>query len=82
MTDKNIDGLGERLDEALRRLKESARQYSVGTKVKFEDRFGVVTVLNQGSTDPKGSTVTIRLDDGTVVERVSITTKALEFYHA
>jgi hypothetical protein len=88
MTDKNIDELAEldraleHLDEALRRLKDSARQYIVGTKIKYEGKFGVVTQLNQGSADPAGGTVDIRLDDGTVVAKVSVTTKALEFYHA
>ena len=82
MVDKNLNDLDERLNAALDQLKSVARQYYVGTKIKFDGKFGVVTGLSQGSADPDGRTVDIRLEDGSIVEGVSVTTKALEFYRA
>ncbi len=75
-----LDRIQQRMDDALGRLQDVAqgRVYNVGTKITFEDKFGVVTHLNQGSEDPVGSTVDIRLEDGTTVDSVSVTSVALQ----
>jgi hypothetical protein len=77
---EKVDTVLNRMDVALGRLQAVAqgRIYNVGTKITFEDKFGVVTHLNQGSADPTGSTVDIRLEDGTTVEAVSVTSVALQ----
>ena len=69
-----------RMNIALGRLQDVAqgRIYNVGTKITFEEKFGVVTHLNQGSEDPAGSTVDIRLEDGTTVDAVSVTSVTLQ----
>ncbi len=79
MSDK-LDRIQQRMDDALGRLQDVAqgRVYQVGTKITFEEKFGVVTHLNQGSEDPAGSTVSIRLEDGTTVDAVSVTSIALQ----
>ena len=79
MSDK-LDRIQQRMDAALGRLQDVAqgRVYQVGTKITFEEKFGVVTHLNQGSEDPTGSTVDIRLEDGTTVDAVSVTSIALQ----
>ncbi len=79
MSDK-LDRIQQRMDDALGRLQDVAqgRVYQVGTKITFEEKFGVVTLLNQGSEDPTGSTVNIRLEDGTTVDAVSVTSIALQ----
>ena len=79
---KKVDEVIERLDNALDRFKTEGqgRIYNVGTKVTYRGRFGIVTDLNQGSEDPTGSTLDLRLDDGTVVENVKVTSAALEFF--
>jgi hypothetical protein len=82
---KTADGVISRLEKALGSLaKESAqgRIYVVGTKVTYKDKFGVVTELNKGSKDPEGSTVDIRLADGTVVERVPVASSILRFFRS
>ncbi len=82
MTDEldTVSTVLNRMDVALGRLKAVAegRVYTVGTKVTFNEKFGVVTHLNQGSEDPTGSTVDIRLDDGTHVDAVAVTSIALQ----
>lgn len=77
---EKVDSVLYRMDAALGRLQDVAqgRIYNVGTKVTFKDKFGVVTHLNQGSEDPTGSTVDIRLEDGTTVDAVSVTSVALQ----
>lgn len=79
---KEINQILERLEKAAGRLKAVAqgRVYNVGTKVLFRGKFGVVTDLNQGSEDPAGSTIDIRLEDGTVHETVSVTSTSLELF--
>lgn len=79
---KEIEDILERLEKASDRLQAVAqgRVYNVGTKVLFRGKFGVVTDLNQGSEDPAGSTVDIRLEDGTVHEGVSVTSTGLELF--
>ncbi len=81
---EEVDRLLNRLGGALGRLKavSQGRVYNVGTKITYKGKFGVVTDLNQGSEDPAGSTVDIRLADGTQVENVSVTTVALELFKA
>ena len=71
-----------RVDEALGRLQAVAqgRVYIVGTKVKLDGKFGVVTNLKQGSEDPLASTVDVRLADGTVVDAVSVLSTTLELF--
>ncbi len=75
-----LDRIQKRMDDALGRLQDVAqgRVYIVGTKITFEEKFGVVTHLNQGAEDPFGSTVDIRLEDGTTVDAVSVTSVALQ----
>jgi hypothetical protein len=77
-----LDHTIKRLDNALGRLKDVAqgRVYIVGTKISYEGKFGVVTKLHQGSEDPAGSTVDIRLEDGTTVDAVSVTSIALQLF--
>lgn len=79
---KEVDEILERLEKASERLQAVAqgRVYNVGTKITYKGRFGVVTDLNQGSEDPTGSTVDIRLDDGTTHEKISVTSAALELF--
>jgi hypothetical protein len=82
MTDEleKVDAILARVDAALGRLKDVAqgRVYVTGTRVTFNGKFGVVTHLNTGSEDPIGSTVDIRLEDGTTVDSVSVTSVALQ----
>jgi hypothetical protein len=75
-----IDSVLNRMDVALGRLQDVAqgRIYNVGTKITYQGKFGIVTDLNQGSEDPTGSTVDIRLEDGTTVDAVSVTSAALQ----
>jgi len=79
MTDE-LDRIQQRMDVALGRLHDVAqgRVYQVGTKITFQEKFGVVTHLHQGAEDPTGSTVDIRLEDGTTVDSVSVTSIALQ----
>lgn len=79
MTDE-LDRIQERMDAVLGRLQDVAqgRVYIVGTKITFEGKFGVVTNLIQGAEDPTASTVSVRLDDGTTVDDISVTSVALQ----
>ncbi len=79
---KKVDEVIESLDNALDKLKAVAqgRVFNVGTKVIYRGKFGVITDLNQGSEDPAGSTVDLRLDDGTQVDNIKVTSAALEFF--
>jgi hypothetical protein len=78
----HADQVFKRVDDALGRLQEVAqgRVYVVGTKVMYQGKFGVVVLLNQGSTDPTASTVDIRLEDGTVVDGVPVAAASLELF--
>jgi hypothetical protein len=82
MTDEleKVDAILSRVDAALGRLKDVAqgRVYVTGTRITYNGKFGVVTHLNTGSEDPTGSTVDIRLEDGTTVDAVSVTSVALQ----
>ena len=75
-----VQSVVHRMDAALNRLHDVAqgRVYVVGTKIIFDDKFGVVTQLHQGAEDPLASTVDIRLEDGTTVDSVSVTSIALQ----
>ena len=81
---EELDRVLNKMGGALERLKAIAqgRVYNVGTKILYKGKYGVVTDLNQGSEDPTGSTVDIRLEDGTQVDNVSVTTVALELFRA
>lgn len=81
---KEIDKAIEKIDAAILKLKETGqgRVFVVGTKVRYKGLFGIVTDLNNGSTDPVGSTIDLRLEDGTTVEEVSVTSVALEFFRS
>lgn len=83
-TNKVVAQVIENLNNALDRLKAvgQGRVYNVGTKVLYQGRFGVITDLNQGSEDPTGSTVDLRLDDGTVFENIQVTSAALELFRS
>ncbi len=82
MKEKELDEIQARLEQASERLKAVAqgRIYVVGTKVLYQGRFGVVTILNQGSIDPDATTVDIRLDDGTTAEKVKVSSASLELF--
>lgn len=81
--EKNIDEVIDRLDAALQGLETAqGRVFNVGTKVRYQNKFGVITHLNQGSEDPAGTTVDLRLDDGTTVDSVKVTATTLEFFKA
>ena len=84
MTDelKKVDDILDKMDNALGRLQDVAqgRVYVVGTKITYEGKFGIVTHLIQGSEDPLASTVSIRLDNGTAVEDISVTSVALQLF--
>jgi len=76
-----IDKTIERLEGALGNLKKEdaqGRVYVVGTLVNYDGKLGVVTDLNTTAKDPAGSTVDIRLDSGKVIEKVSVTSSALQ----
>ena len=79
-----IDELGPKLKSAEQKLKEvsQGRAFNVGVRVLYREKFGVVTDLNQGSEDPSGSTVDIRLSDGKVIEGVKVTDKQLQRFRA
>lgn len=81
---KDAERIIDVLDKAQTKLRESAqgRVFNVGTKVTYRGKFGVVTDLNQGSEDPTGSTVDLRLEDGSVFEDVSVTSPSLELFRA
>ncbi len=78
---EKVDAILNRMNASIERLQDVAqgRVYNVGTKITFDGKFGVVTDLNQGSEDPTGSTVDIRLEDGTSVDSVSVTSTTLQF---
>ena len=75
-----LDRIQQRMDVALGRLHDVAqgRVYQVGTKITLDGKFGIVTYLHQGAEDPTGSTVDIKLEDGTIVDAVSVTSIALQ----
>lgn len=81
---KTVDEVIKTLEKALANLKTDAqgRVYNVGTKITYNGKFGVVTDLNKDATDPVGSTVDIRLEDGTAVENVSVKSSALKLFRA
>ncbi len=81
---KKVDEVIESLDNALDKLKAVAqgRVFNVGTKVIYRGKFGIITDLNQGSEDPAGSTVDLRLDDGTQVDNIKVSSAALEFFRS
>jgi len=83
-TNKVVAQVIENLNNALDRLKAvgQGRVFNVGTKVLYQGKFGVITDLNQGSEDPAGSTVDLRLDDGKTVENVKVDSASLEFFRA
>lgn len=76
----SIDDVLERLKSAQERLKDVAqgRVYNVGTQVLLDGKYGIVVDLNQGSEDPAGTTVDIRLSDGKVVEAVKVNSSTLQ----
>jgi len=81
---KEIDLILERLDKARARLHEvgQGRAFDVGVLVLYNDQLAIVTDLNKDSTDPTGSTIDIRFDDGTTKENVSVTSENLQRYRA
>ena len=81
---KKVDEVIESLDNALDKLKAVAqgRVFNVGTKVIYRGKFGIITDLNPGSEDPAGSTVDLRLDDGTQVDNIKVSSAALEFFRS
>ncbi len=83
-TQENFDQLDERLKKAEERLKDVAqgRAYVVGVQVLYKDKLGVVTNLNQGSEDPEGSTVDIRLHNGKIIQGIKVASKEIQRFRA
>jgi len=82
---RKADEVLSNIEKALGGLaKESAqgRIYVVGTQITYKDKLGVVTDLNKGSQDPAGSTVDVRLWDGTVVEKVPVASTTLRLFRS
>lgn len=79
-----LDNLSEKISSALTRLKEisGGRIYRVGTKVKYKGKLGVVTELNKSPKDPAGSTVDLKLEDGTTTKEVDVDSPNLELFRA
>ncbi len=79
---KEIDDILARMERASERLQAVAqgRVYVVGTKVLYQGKFGVVTDLNNGSEDPTGSTIDLRMSDGKTFEKVKVTSASLELF--
>jgi len=79
---KEIDDILARMERASERLQAIAqgRVYVVGTKVLYRGQFGVVTDLNNGSEDPAGSTIDLRMADGKTFAKVKVTSAALELF--
>ncbi len=75
--DKVLDRLGEAL-ENLQKENAQGRVYVVGTLITYDGKLGVVTDLNTTAKDPAGSTVDLRLDNGKVIEKVSVTSSILQ----
>jgi hypothetical protein len=76
-----IDKAIEKLEGALENIKKEnaqGRVYVVGTLITYKGKLGVVQDLNTTAKDPAGSTVDIRLDNGKVVEKVSVTSSELQ----
>lgn len=76
-----IDKTIERLEGALENIKKEnaqGRVYVVSSLITYRGKLGVVTVLNTTAKDPAGSTVDIRLDNGKVVEKISVTSSELQ----
>jgi hypothetical protein len=82
MTD--INQVITRLKVAEDRLKEIAqgRVYYVGTKVVYNERFGVVTHLHQGEEDPTASTVDLRMEDGSIYLGVKVSSDNLSKFRS
>lgn len=83
--DKNsVDAIIAKLDKALAALKDfgQGRVYDVGTMVLYNGKLGIVVDLNKDATDPAGSTVDIRLEDGKVLEKIKVSSTSLQFYRA
>ena len=76
---KKVDQAIEKLDQALKAVAQG-RVFRVGTKVLFNGKYGVITNVHEGAEDPLASTVDMRLEDGTVVERTSVSAKGLQFF--
>ena len=71
--------------EQLRRQWKAAsrgRGFYVGNMVRLDGALGVIVQVNQGAKDPTASTVDVRLNDGTVVEGVKVSSKNLMLYRA
>ena len=81
---EEIDRILARLDEAKRRLQEvgQGRAFDVGVMVLYNDKLAVVTDLNKDATDPTGSTIDIRFDDGSTMENVPVDSDKLQRYRA
>lgn len=79
----------EELEMRLSRAEESAKElvggrvYDVGVQVLYNGKLGIVVDLNKDSTDPAGSTVDIRMADGTkTYSKVPVNSKSLKRYRA
>ena len=82
--EKDYNNLNDKLEKALEKLKEfsQGRAFDVGTKVIYKGKFGVVTDLNKNSTDVEGSTIDLKMEDGTAVSAVSISSPSLQRFRA
>ena len=83
--DKEIlEDLDQKISSALSRLQElsGGRVYRVGTKVMYKGKLGVVTELNKTPEDLSGSTVDLKLEDGTTLANVDVDSSSLTLFRA
>ena len=81
-TDKEkIDQVIDKLDQALKTVAQG-RIYDVGVKILYQGKFGIVVDLNKDATDPAGTTVDIKLEDGKIIEGVKVSSSQLKRYRA
>lgn len=78
---KKIKEIIDRIDAAQQAL-GGGREFVVGTKVLYGEKLGVITYLRKGSEDPAGSTVDLRLEDGTILEGVKVNAPNLQRYRS
>lgn len=76
-----IDQVLNKLDQALKAVAQG-RIYDVGVKVLYQGKFGIIVDLNKDASDPAGSTVDVRLEDGKVIEGVKVSSSQLKRYRA
>lgn len=79
---EEIDNIIDNFDNILNKFKSigQGRVFIVGTKITYKNKFGIITDLNKGSQDPIGSTIDLRLDDGTMFTNIKVSSPSLELF--